>query len=350
MFYFKRMVMRCSLTLIVAASILIPGNYVYAQSQPYRSIGTWGNLPDGREWGAVSWVYPDKNDNIWVLERCGKNTCLGSELDPVLQFDPDGNLIKSFGGGMFAWPHALYIDQDGYIWVTDASGHWIADALPYLETDTGKGHTIVKFSPDGEVLLTLGQPGVSGKGQNTFYNPNDLVIAPSGDIFIVDGHKPDGNHRIVKFSAEGKFLKEWGSRGIGPGEFEEPHSIAMDSKGRLFVADRGNNRIQIFDQDGNYLEQWIQYGRPSGIFIDENDMMIVTDPESNYQRNPGWERGIRIGSARDGWVQYFIPDPEPNPNAVGTSGAEYAVFDSKGNVYGAEVGPRNLNKHIKLWE
>jgi DNA-binding beta-propeller fold protein YncE len=320
-----------------------------AQSNPYRTLGTWGNLPDGRSWGAVSWVYPDQDGNIWVLERCGRNTCLGSDLDPVLKFDPDGNLIKSFGGGMFAWPHGLYIDDDGNVWVTDASGHWIADAAPYLETDTGKGHTIVKFSPDGEVLMTLGRPGIQGSGPDTFSNPNDVVVAPNGDIFIVDGHKPDGNHRIVKYSGEGTFIKEWGSRGIAPGEFEEPHSIAMDSQGRLFVADRGNNRIQIFDQEGNFLEQWTQFGRPSGIFIDKNDIIVVADPESNYQRNPGWERGIRIGSVRDGWVRFFIPDTEPNPDNVGTSGAEYAILDSDGNIFGAEVGPRNLNKHIRLW-
>ncbi len=350
MSYFKCVFWKYSLPIILSGIILSLGNFALAQSQPYKSLGTWGNLPDGREWGAVSWVYPDNDGNIWVLDRCGRNTCLGSDLDPVLKFDPDGNLIKSFGGGMFGWPHGLYIDNDGNIWVTDASGHWIDDAAPYLETDTGKGHIIVKFSPEREVLLTLGQAGVSGDGPDTFYNPNDVVVAPNGDIFVVDGHKPDGNHRVVKFSSDGEFIKEWGSRGVGPGEFEEPHGIAMDSKGRLFVADRGNNRIQIFDQDGNYLEQWTQFGRPSGIYIDKNDMIVVTDPESNYERNPGWERGIRIGSARDGWVRYFIPDPEPNPDEVGTSGSEYAIIDSEGNVYGAEVGPRNLNKYIKLWD
>lgn len=336
-------------TLFHFVSLIFLGTFLSAQLQPYRSLGTWGELPEGRQWGAVTWVYPNHDGNIWVLERCGRNTCLGSDLDPVLLFDPEGNLIRSFGGGLFSWPHSIYVDHEGYVWVTDASGHWIADAQPFLESDPGKGHTITKFTQEGEIVMVLGTPGEAGHGPRHFFNPADLVVAPNGNIFVVDGHKPDGNHRVVKFAPDGTFIKEWGREGTGPGMFEEPHAIAMDSQGRLFVADRGNNRIQIFDQEGNFLEQWLQFGRPSGIFIDENDTMVVTDPESNRVRNAGWHRGIRIGNAADGWIRYFIPDTEPFPDRVGTSGAESAFIDADGNVYGAEVGNRNMNKHVPLY-
>lgn len=316
---------------------------------PYRALETWGNLPVGRSWGAVIGVFPDSKGNIWVFERCGRNTCLESDLDPILKFDDDGNFIRSFGGGMFAWPHGFFIDHDDNIWVTDAAGLWIPDAQPHLEDAEKKGHTVVKFSPDGKVLLTLGEPGNPGDGPGQFNQPSDVTVADDGHIFVADGHQLRGNNRIVKFTPDGEYMLDWGEEGTDLGQFRDPHAIAIDSQGRVFVGDRMNNRIQIFDQEGNFLAVWTQFGRPSGIFITDEDLMYVADSESHYDRNPGWERGIRIGSARDGWVRHFIPDQEPYPNEVGTSGAEYIAADRNGNVYAAEVGPRNLNKYIRLW-
>src|SRR5690606_32879381 len=162
-----------------------------------------------------------------------------------------------------------------------------------------------------------------------------------------DGHGTGGNNRIMKFSADGTFITQWGSTGYGPGQFRDPHALAMDSQGRLFVADRGNSRIQIFDQDGAHLATWTQFGRPSGLFIDSSDMLYATDSESNTRRNPGWRRGIYIGSATNGWVTALIPDPEPDPDASATSGAEGVAVDALGNVYGAEVGPRTLRRYVK---
>ncbi len=330
---------RVALAALVGAVTLAAPAWVQAQTNPYRSVPHWGNLPDGRAWGSVSAIFPSPDGNMWVAERCGANTCDGSDnVDPVVLFDTEGNVIRSFGAGMILWPHGMFVDREGNV--------WIADALGFGEQPAGRGHEVLKFSPQGELLMTLGQKGVAGTGEDTFTKPSDVLVAPNGDIFVADGHDAGGNNRIVKFSADGTFIKAWGSTGSEDGEFRDPHALAMDSQGRLFVGDRANSRIQIFDQDGNHLSTWTQFGRPSGLFIDENDVLYAADSESNYERNPGWQRGIYIGSARTGWVSHFIPDPEPNPDESGTSGAEGVAVDAQGNVYGAEVGPRMVKKYI----
>jgi sugar lactone lactonase YvrE len=307
---------------------------------PYRTVENWAKLPEGRTWGQVISVDIDRDGkSIWVVERCGGTSCAKSDLSPILKFDSSGNLVKNFGAGMIVRPHGLFIDKNNNIWVTDGDG------------EAGKGHQVFKLSQDGKVLLTLGKAGVAGDGPDTFNKPSDVLVAPNGDIFVADGHGPDSNARIVKFSEDGKFIKAWGKQGSGPGEFNNPHSLAMDSKGRLFVADRGNSRVQIFEQDGKFLAEWRQFGRPSGVFIDKNDILYVADSESNSSRNPGFRRGIRIGSARDGKVTAFIPDPVLNPGQglepTNGTAAEGVAADAAGNVYGAEVGPRNFKRYEK---
>ena len=307
---------------------------VSAQDNPYRVVEGWAKLPEGRSWGSTAAVDVDSNDHIWVAERCGANSCAGSNLSPILEFDPSGKLLRSFGAGMFVFPHGICVDKEGNVWVTDGDGK------------DGKGHQVFKFSPDGRVLMTLGKAGVAGDGPDTFNRPSDVIVAPNGDIFVADGHGGDSNARIVKFSKDGKFIKSWGKKGIAPGEFDTPHGLAFDSKGRLFVADRNNNRIQIFDQEGSFIEQWTQFSRPSGIFIDVKDNIYVADSESNsVRRHPGWKRGIRIGNISDGFVTAFIPDPVET--VKGTSAAEGVAADSKGNIYGAEVGPKALKKYVR---
>jgi len=307
---------------------------VSAQDNPYRVVEGWAKLPEGRSWGSTAAVDVDSNDHIWVAERCGTNSCAGSNLSPILEFDPSGKLLRSFGAGMFVFPHGICVDKEGNVWVTDGDGK------------DGKGHQVFKFSPDGRVLMTLGKAGVAGDGPDTFNRPSDVIVAPNGDIFVADGHGGDSNARIVKFSKDGKFIKSWGKKGIAPGEFDTPHGLAFDSKGRLFVADRNNNRIQIFDQEGSFIEQWTQFSRPSGIFIDVKDNIYVADSESNSVRpHPGWKRGIRIGNIKDAFVTAFIPDPVDT--VKGTSAAEGVAADSKGNIYGAEVGPKALKKYIR---
>ena len=305
---------------------------------PYRTLDNWARLPAGRVWGSTGAVDVDRDgQSIWVAERCGANTCAGSTLAPILKFDPAGNVVRSFGAGMFVVPHGIYVDRDGNIWITDASDG--------TNGTSGKGHQVFKFSPDGQVLLTLGKAGVFGDGSDTFNRPSDVLVAPNGDIFVADGHGGTSNYRIVKFSRDGRFIKTWGKKGSGPGEFDFPHSLAMDSQGRLFVADLLNNRIQIFDQDGRYLTEWKQFGEPGGIFIDRNDVLYVADSLSGPASHPGWIRGIRIGSAKDGTVTGFIPDPTPNADLI--TAPEGVAADAAGNVYGAVVPAHMLLKYVR---
>ncbi len=344
---------RSKLIVAVVALLALSAGMAYTQGEvqpindlpnPYVTVENWAKMPQGRTWGATSAVDIDPDGkSIWVAERCGANTCAGSDLPVVLKFDASGKLVKSFGAGMFIFPHGIHVDREGNVWVTDG----LPPGGANQPATAGKGHIVVKFSPEGKVLLTLGKAGVAGDGPDTFNQPSDVITAPNGDIFVADGHGGNSNARIVKFTREGKFIKAWGKKGSAPGEFDTPHSLAMDSQGRLFVADRGNNRIQIFDQEGKFLAEWKQFSRLSGIYIDKNDMLYGADSESNARRNPGWKRGIRIGSARDGKVLYFIPDPVTNPDTSATSGAEGVAADALGNVYGAEVGPRGLKRYVK---
>jgi len=308
------------------AAMVVFAISVHAQDNPYRVAEGWPQLPAGMMWAGVISVDVDARGNVWVFHRS----------DPtILEFDPSGKLVKSFGVGMFAQAHGMTIDREGNIWVTDAQGQ------------NGKGHQVFKFSPDGKVLMTLGKAGVAAEGPDTFNGPTDVVTAANGDIFVTDGHVANSNGRVVKFSKDGKFIKAWGKKGTGPGEFDTPHSIAIDSQGRLFVADRANSRIQIFDQDGRFLDQWKQFGRPSGVFIDKNDTIYVADSQSNATLNPGFKRGVRIGSAKDGKVTALIPFVEADPDKNNNAGMEGVTADAMGNVYVGETTTQTLKKYVK---
>jgi sugar lactone lactonase YvrE len=175
-------------------------------------------------------------------------------------------------------------------------------------------------------------------------------VTSNGDIYVAEGHasREGANARILKFTRDGTLVASWGNRGTGHGEFDQPHALAMDTRGRLFVGDRSNNRIQILDQSGRFIAEWRQFSRPSGLFIDRNDVLYVADSESgSVARNrPEWKRGIRIGNATDGTLTAFIPDPADSAT-TGTSAAEGVAADARGHIYGAEVGPRALKKYVK---
>ena len=323
---------------------------------PYETVRDWGTLPDGRRWGSVSAVNVDIDGvHIWAADRCGANSCAESNVAPIVKLDPSGNVVQAIGAELFMWPHGMDVDSDGNIWIADAG---TVAAVGPSPTPSGRGHTVVKLSPSGEVLLTLGTSGEAGDPPNRLTQPNDVLIAPDGSIFVGEGHGaqfldeagPDALSRISKFSPDGTFIKSWGSWGFGTGEFRAPHSLSMDSQGRLFVADRGNRRIQIFDQEGAHLDTWYQFSRISGLFIDDNDMLYAIDSESDDNYNPGWRKGLRVGNARTGEVLYFVPEHvSERPSGMGGYGSmgEGVTADSAGNVYGGEVGPiQGLTKFV----
>jgi streptogramin lyase len=364
-----------SARVLLTAAIAMSGWHALAQTapppvndrpNPFQTVSDYFKLPAARTWGSTSAIEIDKDGrSIWVAERCGANSCADpatgkmSPLDPVLKFDASGKLVKSFGAGMIAFAHGIFVDRDGNIWVTDANDNRPRPARgapagtpPPASPEKLVGQQVIKFSPDGKVLMTLGKAGVAGNPPEALTEPNDVVTGPDGSIYVAEGHNGQNNNapagtvaRVSKFTKDGKFIKSWGKLGTGPGEFRTPHSLAFDSQGRLFVADRGNVRIQLFDQDGKFLADWKQFSRPSGIYIDKNDVLYSVDSESSADNHPGWKRGMRIGSAKDGKVMYFIPDPEANPTS--TSAAEGVVSDAQGNVYGAEVGPKDVKKYVR---
>ncbi len=300
---------------------------------PYERVHPWGELPNPYEPGAyaarASFIGADEgpDGNIYLLSRCLQNSCTGRSEPAILKLDPSGRLLKSWGSGMFDFPHGLDLDDEGNVWAADQ-----------------RGHQVLKFDSEGTLLMAIGERGTAGDPP-LLDEPTDVVVAPNGDIFITEGHSfADSANRVTKYAGDGTFVMSWGGTGSRAGEFNVPHTIALDSQGRLFVGDRANNRIQIFDQAGTLLDVWYQFGRPSGIAIGVDDRIYVADSESFGSDNPGWKKGIRVGSARDGSVQYLIEDLEPT--TIEHSGAEGVGVDSQGNVYGAVVRRRMLEKHV----
>ena len=320
----------------VVASLAMSAMPAFAQANPdpnsapnnYRVDEGWSKQPLGRNHGSTIGLNVDRDGkSMWIFDRCGGNSCEGSNIAPLTKYDANGNVVKALGAKMFNFPHGLYVDQDNNIWVTDGRG-----------SKDKKGNTAIKLDQNGKVLMTLGEPGVAGNGPNQFNAPSDVITAPNGDIFVADGHGGDTNARIVKFDKTGKFIKAWGKKGTAPGEFQTPHGLAMDSAGRLFVADRENNRIQIFDQDGKFIAEWKQFGRPSGVWIDKNDTLYVADSQSSDKLNPGFKQGIRIGSAKDGKVTSFIEESKDLGSLEGVG------VDDAGNVYAGYTGAMNLKR------
>jgi sugar lactone lactonase YvrE len=291
---------------------------------PYRRDANWAQLPNGMKWGAVIGAEPGPDGSLFVVHRCFENSCAGRSEPPIFKFDPSGKVIRSWGAGAYVFPHGLYVDPRGNVWVSDA------------QAKDGKGNAVYKYDGDGKLLMTIGH----------LDQPTDVVTAPNGDIFVTEGHTIGrGVHRVSKWSKDGQAITSWGKLGSAPGEFDVPHTIAIDSRGRLFVGDRNNNRIQIFDQNGTFLDEWTQFGRPSGIAITKDDTIYVADSESWGPDEPGWKKGIRVGSAKDGSVKYFIEDIESTTQDH--SGAEGVGVDRDGNVYGAVVRRMMLEKHVR---
>lgn len=331
---------RVASTLAVAAGILFAAGAPEAQlgpsamSNPYEMTPNWPTLGPDMKWGAAIGLIPDGAGGVWMHFRS----------EPAINhFDASGKILQSFGEGIFVQAHGFCRDQDGNFWAGD-SGPFRDDP-----STKGRGFTLHKFSPEGKLLMTLGKPGVSKAGPDTFIGPTACAVAPNGDIIVADGHWPrptdaqqDGD-RLVRLKPDGTFVRDYGRMGTKPGEFMGPHSLAFDSQGRLFVADRSNNRVQVFDRDLNFVDDWRHFGRPSGVAILKDDTLVVSDSESGFPidgpaiapegggrsvRNPGWRNGVRIGSAKDGSLRQLIPDTRP----------EGLAADEHGNIFAGLTG------------
>jgi DNA-binding beta-propeller fold protein YncE len=344
---------------------------------PYRLVEGWPTLPasmkgpHGHKWGEVIRVHLAPDGNIWIFQRCfndrpaGDATCLnrGDTNPPILEFSPDGKLLKSFGVGLFAHPHGFTVDKDGNIWTTDTNDEETILGQPAKNAvGTTMGQEVLKISADGNVLMTIGKEGVAGNGPYEFDRPTGVAVAPNGDIFVADGHSRNKHNsaRIVKYSPDGKFIKAWGKMGPEPGNFREPHDIYVGgSKGYVYVADRQNNRIQVFDEDGNFVAAWKQFGQPSSVYVDAHDNIFVgsvfLDPKGGDKAQNvtgpttgANNRGILVADAITGKLKYFIPDPGDLSKMTDTgTSASGVAEDAQGNIYAADVGENNLRKYVK---
>ena len=356
---------RCGATLLATASMMLAACAPNPPSEPEIGIGSestatssdfidrqlpnptgevmlnWAPLPEGREWGSTAGIDIGPDGHIWTYDRCGGLALAGGceenpDRDPIFKVNKDtGEMLTSFGAGLFVLPHGLHVDAEGNVWVTDSQGN---------EAGT-KGHQVIKFSPDGEVLLRLGTAGQPGSGPGQLNEPCDVITAPNGDIFVADGHSgqspdppPSSTGRILKFDREGNFITAWGEIGFRPGQFRTPHALEFDSQGRLYVADRGNHRIQIFSQDGDLLDTYLEYSRVSGLFITDDDTLYAIDSESDAQRHPGWRTGVRIGPAGEDRVTAFVPPHAHDTRVLQGVAGEGVAVDADGNIYAAE-GP-----------
>lgn len=330
---------------------------------PYRLVEGWPTLPpsmNGGHWGEVIRVHVDAKGNVWVFHRCfnvvpaGSATCVGrgAANPPILEFDPAGKLLKSFGSGLFAYPHGFTMDREGNLWATDVNDSETILGMPARNVDgIVMGEEVLKLNPEGQILLVLGKEGVAATGSDGFDRPTSVAVAPNGAIFVSDGHDPNkfGTARVVKFSKDGHFVKAWGRKGSAPGEFDEPHDLFVGgSRGWVYVADRKNNRIQVFDQDGKFLQEWKQFGQPSSVFVGTDDTIYVGASFPDSSAKKGELRGIVIGNAIDGSLKAFIPDPADLDKVIRGTSASGIAADRMGSVYAADVGAHNLRKYVKI--
>lgn len=342
---------------VVLAALLGAGVHAQIGVSPYKVNYNWAKL-EGRPIGVASGIKMDPDGkHLWILDRCGANGCADSDLDPVIQVDLDGKFVKSFGKGLMNFPHGFFIDHEGFIWVTDGAPH--GDPRGAAGFKKRLGHQVYKFTPSGKLVMTLGEAGVPGADEKHFNGPTGVVVAKSGDIWITDGHggpqvgphksnmygSRGGNNRLVRFSKDGTYIKAWGggvgSEGSLPLQFNDPHAIDIDTEGRLYIADRGNQRVQVLDQEGNFITRWTQFGKPSALALDGKGNIYVADGMSGDYWNPGWERGIRIGDIKTGWLKAFIPDEEASAGA----GTEFLGIDKKGRIFSGASGRPGVVVH-----
>ncbi len=266
----------------------------------YRLVADWPTLPADVKLGGISAIATDSKDNVYLLNR----------IKPyVVVFDSAGKFLKSWNGD-FKTPHGLRIDQADNVWIADMANHLVQ-----------------KFTPDGKLLMKLGQKDMPGLAEDKFNKPADVEIGPDGDIYVADGY---GNSRVAKFSKDGKFIKEWGMKGKGQGEFNIVHVVRLDAGQRIVVGDRENLRVQLFDQAGKFLEQWKDTGAPYGLYI-HKDRVYLAD---------GRKGTIRVLDKNGKLLARWEPGVGPKETP------HWISVDSKGAVYVGWVSGQKVQKWV----
>jgi sugar lactone lactonase YvrE len=303
------------LVTIVLGLLGVMGDGVKAADFEYKLVENWAQLPPGETLGGISGVTVDRNGQIHVFRR--DFPAAGN----IWTLDSNGKFLRAWGDKVTR-THALRADKEGNFWITDVNGHQVK-----------------KYRADGTVALTLGKLNTPGDGKDTFDQPSDVLVGQNGDIFVTDGY---GNSRVLRFNKDGKYIKEWGTLGSGPGQFNLPHQIVQDSSGRLLVGDRSNGRIQLFDIEGKYLGQWTHLGAPFGMDINKDDTLVVGDfgGTTSVSGSPGH---IAIADARTGKELYRIK---------GFTHTHDVAIDPAGNIFvgsnsDGDGNIRGLKKFVK---
>jgi hypothetical protein len=316
----KRRVLSC-LALAICAGALHAGQSKTAEGlQGFKVDPAWPKKPATITWGDVSGVAVDAKDNVWVFTRSAPNLQI---------YSPAGELLKTWPDLEHKRAHHIKFDAEGNVWLSDVGLH-----------------TVRKFTPEGKLLLTLGTPGVEGEDQTHMNKPTDMAISPAGDVFVSDGY---GNNRVVHFDKTGKFVKSWGKLGAGPGEFNLPHAICMDSKGRLYVGDRSNARIQVFDQSGAFLDQWRNLIVTWGLWITPKDEIWAcgTSPSLNPPGTPPTDQVFMRFATSGKLLELWCPKlGQENPGE--TDWVHAVAMDSKGNLYAGDIKGKRVQKFIAV--
>lgn len=328
---------RCTAVTVWFVPLLVIGNMAAQEGkQPnypridmctwYEVDPNWPQRPAAFTWEAVSGVFVDRDDNVWMFTR---------SVPPVQVYSPEGKLIRAWGEDFIKTSHHMKIDHEGFVWLADIGLH-----------------VVRKCTPSGQVVLTLGTVGQPGEDERHLDQPTDMAVLPSGDIFVSDGY---GNNRIVHFDSQGRFVKSWGKLGTGPGEFSIPHAIAADSQGRLYVADRNNVRVQVFDTQGNFLAEWRNIVTPWGFWISRDDAIWVcgSSPMPWYDfkvlgcppKDQLFMRFDTTGRLQQLWTVPKAADGQERPGECNWVHA--MAIDSHGNLYCGDIMGKRLQKFVR---
>ncbi|MBL7133193.1 MAG: 6-bladed beta-propeller [Phycisphaerae bacterium] len=295
-------------------------------SASYKVDPSWPKRPDNIAWGQTPGVAVDDKDQVWVFTRA---------KPPIQIYDAGGKFIRAWGHRNIRSAHQIKFDSKGNVWLADMGSH-----------------VVMQFTPEGKLLKTLGTVGKAGCDETHMNKPTDMAVTPKGEVFVSDGY---GNSRVVHFDAAGKFVKAWGKRGEGPGQFDLPHAVALDSKGTLYVADRNNGRVQVFNQSGKFLAQWKDVLIPWGFCMTTKDELWacgsspMARPAKGYLGVPPKDQVFvkfdRSGKVLARWTAPKGKDGEEKPGEVNWVHA--IAVDSKGNIYAGDIQGKRAQKFIR---